>query len=107
MRQEVKGLEEEEGAGRRERSTWGRAEETHHQEELQIQACDWPQGDDAEVQAGLSALRDRKLKEEGEDGEEVGVDVVEREVQRHGSSPGETRTHTHTPCSRCKVLAIS
>lgn len=68
--------------------------ETHHQEELQIQACDWPQGDDAEVQAGLSALRDRKLKQEGEDGEQVCVDVVEREVQRHGSSPGKTHTRT-------------
>lgn len=49
----------------------------YHEKELQVQACDWPQSDNKEVQAGLGTLRNWKLKQEGEDSQEVCVDVVE------------------------------
>lgn len=64
----------------------------YHEKELQIQACDWPQTDDKEIETGLGTLRDWELKQEGEDGQEFCVDVVERELHKHSTSPGNTRT---------------
>lgn len=65
----------------------------YHEKKLQVQACDWPQSDDKEVKAGLGTLRNWKLKQEGEDGQEVCVDVVERELHKHSTGPTNTQTH--------------
>lgn len=65
----------------------------YREKELQIQACEWPQCDDVEVHAGQSAIGDWKLDEEGEDGQEVCVDVVQRELHNHSTSPVNTRKH--------------
>lgn len=65
----------------------------YREKELQIQASEWPQGDDAEVHTGQSAIRDWKLDEEGEDGQEICVDVVQRELHRHSAVPANTQKH--------------
>lgn len=68
----------------------------YHEEELQVQACDRPQRDDKKVKAGLGSLRDWKLKQEGEDSQEICVDVVERELHKHRTGPVNAHTHTNT-----------
>lgn len=68
----------------------------YHKKELQVQACDWPQAGGEKVEAGLGTLRNRELKEEGENCQEVGVDVVKGELHIHSTGP----THTHTKWMR-------
>lgn len=65
---------------------------SYHEKELQVQACDWPHRDDKEVHAGLGTLRNRKLKQEGKDSQEICVDVVQREFHKHSAAP--TTKHT-------------
>ena len=47
-----------------------------------------------EVKTGLGTLGNWELKEEGEDGEEVCVDVVERELHKHSTGPVNTQINT-------------
>lgn len=92
--EQSQGQEKDSGVAGRRYCLFGRGVASgYHEKQLQVKACDWPQGDDQEVQAGLGTLRNWKLNQEGENREEVCVDVVERELHKHG--PGPTKTHTH------------
>lgn len=46
-----------------------------------------------QVNTGLSVLRDGELQQEGEDGQQICVCVIERELHKHSPRPGKT-THT-------------
>lgn len=75
----------------------------YHEKKLQVQACDWPQRDDREVKAGQGTLRNWELKQEGEDSQQICVDVVERELHKHSTGPMKTHKQIHTPGIRSGV----
>lgn len=60
------------------------------------------QAADLQVNAGLSALRDRKLHQEGEDGQQVRVCVIERELHKQSPRPEKP----HAPTVTLKYVAL-
>lgn len=72
------------------RSGYENSQVCYREKQLQIQAPEWPQGDDVELHAGQSPIRNGKLHQEGEDRQEIRVDVVQRELHKHRTTPRNT-----------------
>lgn len=67
----------------------------YRKEQLHVQPFDWPEGHNVQLEAVLSTIRNRELEQEGEDSQQVGVNIVEGELQDH--SMGSAKHMTSLP----------
>lgn len=58
-----------------------------------------------QVNAGLRALGDGELQQEGEDGQQVCVCIIERELHEQSPRPGKT-THAEINTSVCTSISF-
>lgn len=72
----------------------------YREEQLHVQPSDWPEGHDVQLEAVLSPIRNRELEQEGENSQQVGVDVVEGELQ----GDGEGSAKHNISCSVCRNI---
>lgn len=65
---------------------------SYRQKELQVNACDWPKSKEIKLKAGLSTLRNWEPKQEGDDSQQICVDVVEGELHENRTSSVNTNS---------------